>query len=533
MKQYIYPALALALSTIALTGCDDFLDTMPDNRTSLDSEENIKSLLVSAYPTAEFSIIAELSSDNCDDSGANNPYSERYYEDAFLWKDEIEDFTGSLSDYWEGAYLAIGAANEALQAIEKRGGPVTPNLQELYGEAMLCRAYNHFMLAQLFCMPWTQDAAKNLGLPYNTEPETTLHPHYERGNLADFYTNIEADLNEGLKYVGDSHLDVPKYHFNTKAAYAFASRFYLTIEEWQKAADMATRCLGSQPIAMLRDYTTQSLLQVDGNNGIYNEPQAVEYTKVTNACNLMLTAVTSRLGVVFNRSYTGARFNHNAYIANNETFLASQPYGNIRRIYGSYQGTNINKVLMRKVLATFEYSDIVAQIGYTHSVVPSFTADETLLGRAEAYIMLREFDKAAADLTLWAQNFTTDCPVLTPQNLTDFYNQATYCYSEESGEGLESGLKKHLNPAFAIDAEGSTQECMLQCVLAFHRIETLHFGNRWFDIKRYGIEIPRRVLNSAGKPVAKVGTVLTKDDLRRAFQIPLLVRDAGMQANPR
>ena len=75
--------------------------------------------------------------------------------------------------------------------------------------------------------------------------------------------------------------------------------------------------------------------------------------------------------------------------------------------------------------------------------------------------------------------------------------------------------------------------CMLQCVLAFHRIETLHFGNRWFDIKRYGIEIPRRVLNSAGRPVAKVGTVLTKDDLRRAFQIPLLVRDAGMQANPR
>lgn len=64
MKQYIYPALALALSTIALTGCDDFLDTMPDNRTSLDSEDNIKSLLISAYPTAEFSLIAELSSDN-------------------------------------------------------------------------------------------------------------------------------------------------------------------------------------------------------------------------------------------------------------------------------------------------------------------------------------------------------------------------------------------------------------------------------------------------------------------------------------
>ncbi|WP_302988893.1 hypothetical protein [uncultured Muribaculum sp.] len=73
---------------------------------------------------------------------------------------------------------------------------------------------------------------------------------------------------------------------------------------------------------------------------------------------------------------------------------------------------------------------------------------------------------------------------------------------------------------------------MLQCVLGFRRLETMHFGLRWFDVKRYGIEIPRRQMNAQGRPVLKTD-VLTKDDPRRAIQIPLRVRDAGLEANPR
>ena len=73
---------------------------------------------------------------------------------------------------------------------------------------------------------------------------------------------------------------------------------------------------------------------------------------------------------------------------------------------------------------------------------------------------------------------------------------------------------------------------MLQCVLGFRRLETMHLGLRWFDVKRYGIEIPRRQMNAQGRPVLKTD-VLTKNDPRRAIQIPLRVRDAGLEANPR
>lgn len=528
MNKYIKYAFALALPTVALSSCNDYLDSMPDNRATIDSEEKIKSLLVSAYPTNEFSLVCELSSDNCDDAGVNNPYTERFLDDTFAWKDEMEDANESLAGYWENSYMCIAAANEALAAIEKLGGPTTTSLQELYAEALLCRAYNHFMLAQLFCMPWTQNAAEDLGLPYTEHPETTLKPEYERGNLADFYTKIEADLTEGLKFVGDSHLDVPKYHFNTKAAYAFATKFYLTIEKWEEAANWATKCIGTSPRSVLRDNDAQAALPVDGNN-VYGEPQALEYINVTHQCNLMMATATTSLGWIFGRTYTGSRYNHNSYIAATETFQAVS-FGSFKRVYGMYSGTNIDKALLRKVACLVEYTDIVAGNGYIHSIIPVFTTDETLLNRAEAYIMLKRYDEAAADLTMWAQNYYTGCPTLTPTNLTSYFNQLDYSYSAEAP--LVGTLKKHLNPAFTIDAEGSTQEAMLQCMLAFRRIETLHFGFRWFDIKRYGIEIPRRVLSAAGVPASQ-SDFLSKDDDRRAFQIPLQVRDAGLQANPR
>ena len=109
-------------------------------------------------------------------------------------------------------------------------------------------------------------------------------------------------------------------------------------------------------------------------------------------------------------------------------------------------------------------------------------------------------------------------------------NALPYAYSDV--DGIASTPKKHLNPDFTIGAEGSEQECMLQCLLMLRRVETLQTGLRWFDIKRYGIEYPRRTMNASGLPFKKTD-FLSKDDPRRAIQIPLKVRQAGLEANPR
>ena len=69
----------------------------------------------------------------------------------------------------------------------------------------------------------------------------------------------------------------------------------------------------------------------------------------------------------------------------------------------------------------FEYTDAVAGIGYRRSIFPLLTTDECLLNRAEAYIMTKQYDKAAADLTLWMQNITRSKTTLTPASITNFY----------------------------------------------------------------------------------------------------------------
>ena len=86
-------------------------------------------------------------------------------------------------------------------------------------------------------------------------------------------------------------------------------------------------------------------------------------------------------------------------------------------------------------------------------------------------------------------------------------------------------IKKQLNPV-GISVEDGDQENLIQCILHLRRIETVHEGLRWLDIKRYGIEISH---NRDGETT----DVLTKDDLRRAWQLPQDVISAGVPGNPR
>ncbi|MDE6448704.1 MAG: RagB/SusD family nutrient uptake outer membrane protein, partial [Muribaculaceae bacterium] len=75
MKKFIKYTPALVLLAMTTTGCNDFLDTMPDNRATLNSEEKIAAMLTSGYFKNDYVVVSELASDNTDDLGANNPYT--------------------------------------------------------------------------------------------------------------------------------------------------------------------------------------------------------------------------------------------------------------------------------------------------------------------------------------------------------------------------------------------------------------------------------------------------------------------------
>ncbi len=509
-----------------LTACDDYLDELPDNRTEITNTEKVQKLLVSAYPTTDPLYVAEVMSDNVDNYGDENPNTSRFADQVYSWQDVTESNNQSPETFWETCYSAIATANVALQSIDEMGGAVTTELREARGEALLCRAYSHFMLACLFCQAWnSQTSATDLGLVYMDRPVQTLNENPERGNVADFYTKIQHDLEEALPLVG-SNYKVPKYHFTKTAAYAFAARFYLFTEQWQKAADCATTCLGSEPSAMLRDWAYTASMTQDFS------AVSQHYIDASLSCNLLLLTSYSYMGLAFGPYRYLSKYSHGQYLAQNED-------GEAINIWGSdpfycqmrtYTARNLDKTVFWKLPYLFEYYDAIAGTGYYRTVYPAFTADETLLTRAEAYTLLGRYDEAAGDLTTWMQNIVNTDMVLTPSLIQTFYNDVDYAYSDSLG--IKSTIKKHLHPKFDIGQEGDIKETMLQCVLGFRRIETLQTGLRWYDIKRYGIEIVRRVINADGEPDQRTDLLRT-DDPRRAIQIPLKARAAGVVPNPR
>ena len=62
-------------------------------------------------------------------------------------------------------------------------------------------------------------------------------------------------------------------------------------------------------------------------------------------------------------------------------------------------------------------------------------------------------------------------------------------------------------------------------VLHFRRIETIHEGDRWFDIKRYGIKVYHHYRGAREDEIHTDS--LTFSDPRRVIQLPQNVLDAG------
>lgn len=517
-----YSILLLAAGLMSLTSCDDYLDKLPDDRAEINSLEKAKQFLVSAYPANSPNFIFEMSSDNKTDNGVLYVAQPDQLQ-AYHWENIETEGNDDPKAIWNSNYTACAVANMTLESI----GNATAEEKAVRAEALLCRAYAMFVNANTFCMAWNEDKADEyLGIPYPKVSGVTVN---ERGTLRETYESINADIEEALPMLNDTYLSVPKYHFNSKAAYAFAARFNLYYHNWDKAIEYATKALGGNPSSVMRKMSDYTVLA--GVDDIHNK-----WIRTGENCNFMMLTAYSTAGRASQGSSSYKRIAHNRDIITSQTFWAKSPWsaGNsssapnnaleeARIQYGSNQC-----VYMPSLIEDFEITDKVNNTGFPHVVDPVFTGDETILVRAEAYIMKKMYTEALADMNVW---LTAHCDVTSPRFLT-----LTEENVNTSLDGIkmtevpsrtvgEETIKKPLNPqGFAI--EEGTQTNMVYLVLHMRRLTTMYQGLRWLDIKRYGIEFTHHFENEPNL-VFKAG------DLRGAIQLPTDVIDAGMEANPR
>jgi len=526
MKYKYLLKLFVATFLFSAISCDDFLDKSPDDRTQLNTQKKIQDVLVSAYPSGNYSVLAELSGDNFIDnnyylykktgSTPNIPASKVMHDEIFAWEPAVSG-TGqdSPNSVWVTFYSAIAVANHALEAIEKLESEDYPlDLSPQKGEALIIRAYSHFILVNIFSQAYKNDAdsEQDLGIPYVTEPESKVSVDYPRGTVAGVYKKIEEDIEEGFKLIDDKAYkeNAIKYHFNKKAAAAFASRFYLYKRNYNKVIDYADITLGDNISAgNLRDWTTSY-----GNMSTFG----YDYIDASHECNLLLVTVHTHVDHLF-----GYRYSHNgeeskgAIDGIGPTWKDSDGYRFPPSFSGKLYSIGDDRgVYFPKYYEMFEYVDRVAGTGYSRGIRTEFTLEETLLCRAEAKVFLNDFDGALKDLNVW------NTARLNPKELTESGENGVSWYTPIRTRFVKTLNNEKMSSDFVIS---DRQLPFIHCILHFRRIENIFDGTRWFDIKRYGIEI-EHVIGTEGRTLN-----LTYNDPRRALQLPPNVISAGMEPN--
>lgn len=493
---YLYKSISLVLLLLSFS-CDEFLDEVPDNRVALDNLDKAQQLLTNAYSISSYAFTDWMT----DNVGFTTGVTIRMnHRQAYEW----EDFTDGPTEqdtpifFWFETYTAIAHANEVLAILDE----LPANTEELMAqkraaesEALLTRAYGHFMLVNLFAKHYDPStASSDPGVPYVDTPETVFIQTYQRNTVQEVYDRVEEDMLQGLEQVDEGFFaNSGKYHFNLNAAIAFASRFYLFKGEFDRCLEFSNMLLGGNPSNFIRDMTSTEFQ--NASSSISGYPQL--YSSPDLPSNLLLMrkiSLVQRTDFAHGplSSFYGDLFASNPFLAATDT----------RENPAFVKGNNALFPVRYENL--FERSSLNSNVGFPYHINQAFRGEEVLLNRVESLVMLNRINDALDDLQLLTDYRYTGSDIqLNMQIIRDFFGATG-------------------NPFV------SDRELLLEYTLLERRKEFISQGLRWFDIKRFGIPVDH-VLADGFSTIR-----LEEDDLRKVLQIPTSAVDVGgLNPNPR
>lgn len=163
----------------------------------------------------------------------------------------------STSPLWSYAYYTIARANNVINNLEGKevNGVTAQQVNNLKAEALFVRALCHFDLVITYCQPYNQ--ADTLGVPVVLVTENAKPA---RSGKKAVYNQVVKDLTEAESLMSDNYSRSGATDqaavVSKPAIQALLSRVYLYMEEWQKAADYATKVIncGKYNLATGEDY---------------------------------------------------------------------------------------------------------------------------------------------------------------------------------------------------------------------------------------------------------------------------------------
>lgn len=554
MKSLKYIIRLLFLAGLSgSVACNDYLDTVPDNRTEIDTPEKVGKLVASAYPKACYAVNFNARVDYVTDSELSNK-EKLSNTDPFFWREPNSTAQDSPNYFWSQCYRAIAHANAAIEAAAQFDDELTA---AYLAEAHLARAFSHFLLVTTFAQMYdpTDPAANEAhpGVPYVRESENVSIKQYDRETVAKTYERVETDLLYGLEHLAsDAVHRVPRYHFNYAAAHTFASRYYAFRGDWDKVIEEASKVIpkptdfkevepgvwnvsATDPAAIWALDNFQPWTTDYAKNGV--KDVRPWYWRMTTKSNLLLCEMISSVASCGTMRYACSLAD------TDHTVSSANPTGG----KWAYMCSGDNKPFswVGKYENQFVKSGINSTTGNNYSIYMYLHAEEALFNRIEAYIHLNRLDEAVADLNIFCRTRIYDhvakdpydekMNCLTLESIYDFYAK----YKPANGTPYEVLLDEagNKNPdyfmnrynAYGTASWDANRQAVLHFLLDCRRNEFLFEGIRYWDMWRYRIPIYHVTqLDQKGRS----NWLLPGDD-RWVLQIPEESVLSGVELNPR
>lgn len=252
MKKILLGFAVLASMTFA--SCDGFLEQEPTGSQSdvltmskydgLDkSAAALCGILQSdGWMDGDITMAAEMMVGN-----ARNPINEQgsgRYRNLTTWNFHKTSTIGLFSP----GYYTVAACNNILNNLEgKTSNVVTQQmLDNLKAEALFMRAFCMHQMVCIYAQPYSY-AKESLGIPV---VYTTEFGFPARNTVEEVYTMIVEDLKNAEAAIADDYVRAnvtdKAATINKRTIQALLSRVYLHMENWQGAADYATKVINSK-----------------------------------------------------------------------------------------------------------------------------------------------------------------------------------------------------------------------------------------------------------------------------------------------
>lgn len=278
MKKYIIIAFAAAL---AFVSCGkNFLEEAPKLSQSdvltLSTFEGLDMATSGAYAPlasnnwygADFILSNEMQTMNGKRWVNFTKYDSGRYTDQY----SVRYTASNTKALWGQAYYVILSCNAVINKIDEENNGIEATetqLNNIKAECLFLRALSHFDLVRTFAMPYyyaikASSEPANLGVPVVLTADATAKP--ARETMANTYKQIIDDLLEAEKIIDPDYTRSggtdPYAKVSLTAIQALLSRVYLYSQNWQGAADYATKVIESGKYIM---WTADQVTNKAGN----------------------------------------------------------------------------------------------------------------------------------------------------------------------------------------------------------------------------------------------------------------------------